>query len=667
MRAINFLIPAEGIEEQRELGLEIFNNLRQQIPVLYVALLINLFGMNITTGFDIIAVSYSLAFFFLLLTVRGIYWIYVQSPSRDSRSAANELLLVAGFTAIFSVSFVVIALILVNRHPGLMLAIIFFNILGALAAAYALSAFPRVAIIPIVIMGLPVASCLLASEGSLHQVMGLSLGLMLGLFMSLLRAHGKALSSVIYSRIAVANERNRAINAEVAAIKRADHDALTGLANRARLLREMQHDIKFAKASAPGSLLAICDLDSFKPANDAFGHAAGDAILIAFGQRLLAAFGDNALVSRMGGDEFAVFWRDGLPKHEIATVGPRICGLANQPICWEGKKLKVGASCGLVEAGPYTRSISELLRQADSALYRAKALGAGKHQTYDENALADDNRNSGLEALLRKEETLKEFSFQYQPVFSLTNGSIAYIEALARWENQEFGNVSPSEFFNIAEKSGIFEKLNQYLMKEAISHAKKWPRHVLLSFNLGGVQLGRTGAADRIVQSLVSCGFPTNRMIFEVRIANALADFDTVKEEIEVLRRAGCLVAIDDFGIGKVSVAQLGVLNFDIVKLDGTLTRNITHSPRSRQILLGLINLWHATDAVCVAEQIEEPGQLDMLKAMGCDYAQGYLLWRPVCSEEVGRFFLDQPTSLRDQIVSKATQSLSPPGKRTAE
>ncbi len=629
MKAIDILIPSEGPEQQKELSLEIFKLLRHQVPILYASVLISLVGLNLAIGYDRILIL-SLVTFSSFAAVRAGYGRFFQPNNERAGREAFELFLVAGLTIAFSIGYLVVGLVLIGRHPDLTLPIIFFNIFVALAAAYALSAFARVAVLPIVINGMPLATFLLMSEGNLFKVMGLSLALLLGLFVSLLRAQGQALLNVINSRIAVANERNRAINAELAALERAEQDPLTGLPNRGRLIREMERNIVLGSGSSHGSLLAICDLDGFKPANDMFGHAAGDAILVAFGDRLVAAFGDQALISRIGGDEFAVFWRDGLAKEEILEVGARVCALANHPINWEGKNLQVSACCGLVEAGPYKSSTSELLRQADSALYRAKAIGSGRSEAYDEQAFAEDLRKTAIEEILLTQDIRGELSLCYQPVFSLSDGSVTYLEALARWKSPEAGRVATSDFIRLAEQTGVIEKISDYLLNKAINNAREWPATVLLSFNLSAIEVGRKGAANRLLSILYFHGFPSSRIVFEMKAITAFVDFDVLREEVQILRRAGCRVAIDNFGIGDVSLVHLRDLVFDVVKLDGSLIRSIVHCTRSRQLVLGVINLCHATGALCVAEQIEEHGQLDLIKTMGCDYVQGYLFSHPV-------------------------------------
>ncbi|MEQ5786268.1 EAL domain-containing protein [Erythrobacter sp. NFXS35] len=635
MQLLDFLLPAKNSCEQREQMIAIYDNLRRQIPLLYASAIVNLIGMHVAIGGSELSFYSAVTVLSGLLVWRTIFWTFLQKPTQSHEKVQSELIGVVLFTVVLCAGFSIWAQLLISRHPDLTLAIILFNILAALGAAYGLSSFPRAAVLPLAILGFPVAVRLLFTGDNLTQAMGLSLLLVILLFMRLLQTHGHALSGLVSSRMAVAREHNRAISAEVAALKRADEDGLTGLANRARLIREMGRNMVPGPSSGGGSVLAICDLDGFKPANDVFGHAAGDAILKVVAERLVAAFKDQALVARLGGDEFAIFWSRGLARNEILARGASICEIVRQPIEWDGKKLVVGLSCGITEAGPHTTSIAEFMRQADSALYNAKASGRGRFQLYDEVVFSIDKRKASLERLLISLEASNELTVEYQPIMMVENGKAVYAEALARWRSAELGDVAPYEFIHLAERIGRIEQISEVLLKKALRGARGWPDDIRLSFNLSATQVSRPGAAARILQTVCEQDFPPSRMLFEVTETAVLTDFETAKQELQALRDAGSLVALDDFGAGHASVSYLRDLVFDVVKLDGSLTTSIQECARSRQILLGLINLCHAAGALCVAEHVETPGQLALLKAMGCDLAQGFYLGRPVSSGDL--------------------------------
>ena len=629
MPLLKILLPAGNSCEQREQVHDILKNLRSQIPLLYATAIVNLIGLHIAIGEAKFSIFSPLAVLTALLSWRMLYWAFFQKPTESLKKAQFQLVQTALFTVIVSAGFSIWVQLLISQHPALSLTIIFFSLLAALGAAYGLGSFPRAALIPLAVLAMPVAARLLFSNDGSTKALGLSLLLVILCFMRLLHSQSQVLSGLISSRMAAAREHNRAISAEVAALKRADVDGLTGLANRARLIRELQGNMLVGIQSGGGSVLAICDLDGFKPVNDVFGHAAGDAVLKIFGDRLTEEFGQEALVARMGGDEFALFWGAGLTKEGIYANAARICELARTPVEWEGKSFRVGASCGITEAGPNSTMLEELLRQADIALYMAKDAGRGKWVFFDEAVFLIDRRRAKLEKLLLSDTAHDEFEIVYQPVFSIADNKPVYMEALARWKNVELGTVAPSEFICLAERLGTIELLNEALLSRAIEGTSSWRKDVRLSFNLSAAQISHKGVAERILDILGRHDFHPSRMLFEVTETAILADLAAAKEELQALRNAGCLVALDDFGSGNASVSYLRDLVFDVVKLDGSLTKSIKECSRARQILLGLINLCHSVDALCVAEHIEDADQYTLIKTMGCDLAQGYHLGRP--------------------------------------
>ncbi|MDC8753939.1 EAL domain-containing protein [Erythrobacter sp. sf7] len=558
-----------------------------------------------------------------------IVWLFFQRDSDDLDVISAELVKMVALTVLVCVGFSIWTQVLISKHPNETMGILLFTILAALGAAYGLSSFPRAAILPLAILGLPMAIRLLFMSNATTSGIGISLLLVILLLMRLLHTHSLALSELVTSRLAVAKEHNRAISAEVAALKRADQDALTGLANRAKIFREMQSHMSQGPSSGGGSVVAICDLDGFKAANDTFGHAAGDAILQAFATRLSEAFSDKAIVARTGGDEFAVFWRDGLAKQEIAEIGYKICAMASTPIEWEGKSLNIGASCGMTEAGPICSSVSEFLRQADSALYRAKASGRGVWRLYDRKMLALDKHRAALEKMLVDRKAQMEMTVQFQPIICLASGQVVCCEALARWNNEELGIIPPCDFISVAEQLGVIEGLNEVLLQKAITAVRPWPSELRLSFNLSAIQVSQEGSAARLLDLLEKSSFSPYSVQFEVTETAFLADTARARRELQKLKDAGCIIALDDFGAGYASVSYLRDLVFDVVKLDGSLTTDIQHCERSRRILLGLIELCHASGAKCVAEHVETKEQLSLIRAMGCDFAQGYHVGRP--------------------------------------
>lgn len=644
-RVFQLLFPADSSREQREQIISIFGSLRKQIPLLYGVALINLVGLHVATHGSELRWFSPVTILSILLVVRMVYWIGFQKPSNELAKIRRELMKMVIFTTILSLGFSVWAQSLITTYSEETMTILLYSVLAALGAAYGLSSFPRAALIPLLILGLPVAVRLSLMGSASDRGIAVSLVLVIILFIWQLHVHNKALLGLVRGQLAVARERNRAIKAELEAVSRADEDVLSGLANRGKLVREIEENMVRGPATGGGSVLAICDLDGFKAANDAFGHAAGDEILQEYARRLNEAFRDKALVARLGGDEFSIFWKDGLASRELEEAAAKICRLAGQPIEWDGKELFVGASCGVTEAGPFTWSNEEFFRQADAALYKAKASSRGHWCLYDQPQFLADQRNAKIEKSILSGEAIHEMDVHFQPIFDLEKGVPVFAEALARWNSAELGIVSPDEFIRISEKLGVIDRLNECLLAKALKAAKDWPETLSLSFNLSAMQLSRSHATDRIDQIVSASALTPQRVQFEVTETAILCDLGHAERELAKLSKLGYTIALDDFGSGYASVAYLRKLPFDTIKLDGSLIDNVLDCERSRQILFGLVDLCHAAGARCVAEHIEAYEQLSLAQAIGCDYGQGYCLGKPTTSERMLKMLRSKPSA----------------------
>lgn len=654
---LQLLFPANNSREQREHIISIFDSLRKQIPLLYGVALINLLGLHVATRGSELHFLSPVTLLSILLVIRMIYWVVVQKPSEDFGRIRLELVKMFIFTLILCIGFSSWAQSLITAYPELTMTILLYSVLAALGAAFGLSSFPRAALIPLLILGLPVAARLSWEGSASDRGIAASLVLVIMLFIWQLHVHHKALLGLVRGQLTIAHERNRAVKAELEAISRADEDVLSGLANRGKLVREIEENLVHGPATGGGSVLAICDLDGFKAANDVFGHAAGDEILREYARRLKDTFRDKAIVARLGGDEFSIFWKAGLASGEIEEAAAKICELAGQPIEWDGKKLFVGASCGVTEAGPSTKSNEEFFRQADAALYKAKASSRGHWCLYDQPQFLADQRIAKIEKLILSGEAIHQMEIHFQPIFDLENGMPVFAEALARWNSAELGFVSPDEFIRISEKMGIIDRLNECLLKKALEAAENWPETLSLSFNLSAMQLSGSHAIDRIHQVVSASALSPDRVQFEVTETAILSDLGQAEKELAKLSKLGYTIALDDFGSGYASVAYLRKLPFDIIKLDGSLIDDVLDCERSREILLGLVDLCHAAGARCVVEHIEDDEQLRLAKALDCDFGQGYYLGEPNTSERMLQMLAAKLTTSYARVGFSAIKS----------
>lgn len=389
-------------------------------------------------------------------------------------------------------------------------------------------------------------------------------------------------------------------------------------------------------ALKPGSRAALflLDLDQFKAINDTMGHPVGDELLVAVAQRLATRFGKRDLVARLGGDEFAIFRKDETDEWDAMATSVELLSLFEQPFILSGLELAIRTSVGVAimdngsGVGPH-----ELLRDADLALYQAKAEGTG-YKTF-EPAMNDwATRRHELQQALRLAIHRDELSLVFQPIINLSTGRIGSFEALLRWSSAEFGDVWPSEFIPIAEESGLIGAIGQWVLKEAVAEATSWPDEIAVSVNLSPVQFRSGELASSIEALLVDVGLDQRRLALEITESTFLDANETTRSTLRKLSALGIEIVLDDFGTGYSSLSYLREFHFDTVKIDRSFVRSGETDMASRAIIRAVVDLGHALDMTVTAEGIEQPEQVEMLRELGCDNAQGYLFARPVSGAE---------------------------------
>ncbi|SFH67834.1 putative bifunctional diguanylate cyclase/phosphodiesterase [Albimonas pacifica] len=466
--------------------------------------------------------------------------------------------------------------------------------------------------------------------------------------------------------------RERA-EAEVAWL--AQHDPLTGLFNR-RFIDEMtarQGAERRAGADRrgpgrpwstgaerrgegpaleQGAVLAL-DLDGFKQVNTLVGHAGGDALLRKSAARLRRAV-PGGVIARLGGDEFVVIV-DRLVAPDPLALGERICAALSESIDLDGIAVRVGASVGVARLPEDTRSLAEALGMADAALYAAKDGGRGRAVAYRPkmgDALA---RRAELETGLRRAlaEELDEpaaqearppdgrpaprpaISLLYQPLVDLASGRLSGFEALARWTGPDGAPAAqPDEFVALAEQTGQIMRLSEQLLRQACADAARWPEGLRLSFNISPAQLGDPGLARRILDTLAEEGLPPARLQIEVTETAVMRNPDMGAMILDGLREAGVRVALDDFGAGYSSLAQITRLRFDGIKIDRGFIARAGDGGEGDEILRAVLGLALGLGVEATAEGIETEDQLARLRALGCGFGQGFLLGRPAPQAE---------------------------------
>ncbi|HYD38490.1 MAG TPA: EAL domain-containing protein [Allosphingosinicella sp.] len=407
------------------------------------------------------------------------------------------------------------------------------------------------------------------------------------------------------------------------------HDALTGLPNRAVFTDHLARTVaQSGECGEPVAVLCV-DLDGFKAVNDLYGHPAGDALLIAAAQRLRAAVRGHELVARLGGDEFAVVQAGGQQPDHAGLLAGRILEALAEPFAVGPDTVRISGSVGVALFPADTGEPGNLVKNADMALYRAKAEGRGTVRFYE--AAMDEalRRRRQLEADLRQAVDRGELSVHYQPLADLGSGAILGFEALLRWTHGRLGEIGPSTFIPLAEESGLILALGDWVLREACAEAARWTPALKLSVNLSPVQFGQGDLAAEVEAILAETGLDPARLELEVTEGLLIKDPEKAIAILERLKALGVQIAMDDFGTGYSSLSYFRMFPFDKVKIDQSFIRDMIGNPQARAIIRSVIGLGQGLGMPVVAEGVETTEQLDALRLEGCDQVQGYLISRP--------------------------------------
>ena len=411
----------------------------------------------------------------------------------------------------------------------------------------------------------------------------------------------------------------------------AETDNLTGLRSRLAFI----HDIEAKLDGGQCGLLAVIDLDRFKPINDLYGHHAGDIVLRQVALRLQRVLPQGTVVGRLGGDEFGVFIAGSSCLAELGELVD-VCDKALRQLCkpmrLANAQVSIGACAGARLLGEDAPDVDQALRDADAALYFAKRNDMIETKLFDAEIRDKNKRLHAIETALLEEGALDQLSLAYQPIFNLRTGQLSSFEALARWEHPVLGNISPGQFIPIAERIGCIRPITLALLSRAVDFAAEWPASCRLSFNLSAAHICGGDAASEIVALIKQKNYPAERLQLEITETAMLVDFATARRNVDMLREAGCRVALDDFGAGFASLVYLREIRFDKVKIDGSLIKRARH-PQGRDMLRGVVKMIAAMKLESVAEFIATSGDRETARELGAEFGQGYHLGYPLDEE----------------------------------
>jgi diguanylate cyclase (GGDEF)-like protein len=447
-----------------------------------------------------------------------------------------------------------------------------------------------------------------------------------------------ALVGLTLTRMYLALYMNRGLGA--ALIHQAAHDALTGLPNRTLLRRRIEHELDSATETRVVTLMML-DLDGFKEVNDTFGHNTGDLMLVQVAQRIVTSVRDDDAVARLGGDEFAVLLSHA-PGDHVAMLARRVLAALELPLTVRGTTVVVGASIGIATAG-HGETADELLRNADLAMYTAKAAGGSGfalYEPYMHRAIAERVR---VENGLRTAWLTGDLLVHYQPIVDLADGRMVSIEALARWKHPDGDVIPPDVFIPIAERTGLIIPIGARILNQACQQLAIWQREyraaadVTMSVNVSPRQLYSDDLVEIVEEALRSAGIDPRFLILEVTETAVMDDMDSAIRILSRLKALGVAMAIDDFGVGASSLARLRRLPVAVVKIDKSLVDHVPDGHVASGLLDAVVGMVRALQLRTIIEGVERADQAKHLREAGYDFAQGFHYAKPMDPVSLGR------------------------------
>ena len=414
-------------------------------------------------------------------------------------------------------------------------------------------------------------------------------------------------------------------------------DSLTGLPNRAMMRQTIDEALRNAAHRQKGCALFMIDLDRFKNVNDTLGHPVGDALLREVAERLTSVMGNHGQVGRLGGDEFQAVLPGGADIGLLESLARTLIEQVSRPYMIEGNKVTIGASVGVAIGDPGRASADALVRNADLALYAAKAAGRGKHRLYEPSMHSEAAERQLLENDLRQAIERGELAVHYQPIVRTAEEEISGFESLVRWEHPTRGQISPSKFIPLAEEAGLIGRIGEWVLRTALEEAAHWPDHVRVAVNLSPLQFNDPAVVTMVASHLKETGVRAERLELEITEGVFLADGESTDDTFARLKELGVRLALDDFGTGYSSLGYLKKAPFDKIKIDQSFVRGAASASatnRNAAIIRAIVTLAESLGMDTCAEGVETHDDLQLIRELGVSMVQGYIFGQPSPAEK---------------------------------
>ncbi|WP_084395650.1 putative bifunctional diguanylate cyclase/phosphodiesterase [Henriciella aquimarina] len=625
-------------DDEPELNRARFRALSRQQPLMYGIITINMLALAFTHMESAPIVLTVIVPVMLLIFSANRTLKYVRSRNRNYTDAQIAASLRSTIRIVIPAAFAFAAWGLSFYQYGNSeqhAQVVFFLGVTTIASAFCLMHLVQAAISLLAIVSISTCLFLISSGDNVLAAIAFNLALVTIVFSSLLMRSERDFARLVvqkreqrrqHARLQTLNEENKRL---------ANTDSLTGLANRRAFLAEIDNRIATDGPNGREFVIALLDLDGFKPINDVFGHPAGDQVLAETARRLCEVFKNRPVsVARLGGDEFGLLFNAPGSDAEIVTMAQRVCAALRRPFQFEEGSANLSATIGMARFPTAADTRGLLFDRADYALYFAKQNAKSRPVFFSHEHERLIFANSALEQALRDADLEKEMSVEFQPVLDLGRGQTRGLEALARWYSPTLGRIRPDLFIKAAENIGMIGRLTEVLFRKAVAEATQWPDDLLLSFNLSATSLTSKTPIQRLMSIAERAGLPTSRLMFEITESAVMKDYESAMDVLKLIQSTGAHVAIDDFGTGFSSLAYVHRLPIDTLKVDRSFIRDLTRNERSSNVLRSILSLCRNLRISCVIEGIETQEQFDCVYDLGARFVQGYYYSKPLSASD---------------------------------
>jgi len=446
---------------------------------------------------------------------------------------------------------------------------------------------------------------------------------------------------------------------------RAQHDALTGLANRSHFIERLAGSMSLAQRSGRHGALMFIDLDRFKIVNDSLGHSAGDLLLKTVAERIRGCMRRSDMLFRMGGDEFTAILPEVAKPEDAGDLAQRIIDVVSAPIVLHEHRVSVGATIGIAVFPGDGDDAEALVRNADAAMYTAKQSGRGAHAFYRSSMNERALYRLRVEAAMHRAAREGAFVLHYQTRLDSVTREVVAMEALLRWNHPERGLVAPAEFIDVLEDMDLMHEVGEWVLRSACVQQKRWVNEglpaVRMSVNVSALQFQSPRFADTVARVLRQTGVVPSAIELELTESMLITRPDQACETIDMLKALDVRISLDDFGTGYSSLGYLHRFAVDCLKIDRSFVREVDTNPRDRAVTQAIVQMARALGIGVVAEGVETPAQADFLSQIGCDELQGYLFCRPQAPEHIPPLLRRAPYGSTTKTTAERAGTLNVP------